>query len=67
MDEESLFDAALERSTTLVRRGFLEQACGNDIGLRRRMERLLSAHLKTLGVLDPSARPPDWGPSQERR
>ena len=65
MDEESLFDAALERSTTLVRRGFLEQACGNDIGLRRRMERLLSAHLKTLGVLDRSARPPDWVPSQE--
>jgi hypothetical protein len=58
MNEESLFVAALERPTAGERRAFLEEACAGDLALRRRVERLLAAHLKTLGILDePGGRP----------
>src|SRR6476469_9254172 len=43
MDEESLFDAALERSDPAERRAFLDASCGGDAVLRRRVERLLAA------------------------
>ncbi len=56
MNEESLFVAALEKPTA-ERRAFLEHACAGDMALRRRVERLLAAHLKTLGILDQPARP----------
>jgi serine/threonine protein kinase/tetratricopeptide (TPR) repeat protein len=60
MNEESLFVAALERPNAAERRAFLEEACAGDIALRRRVERLLAAHLKTLGILDEPGGPPGW-------
>ena len=60
MNEESLFVAALEKPTAAERQAFLEEACAGDVALRQRVERLLAAHLKTLGILDQPARPPGW-------
>src|SRR5262245_47727051 len=54
MKEESLFAAALEKSSTAERRAFLEQACGGDVALRERVERLLAADEHTRGVLERS-------------
>lgn len=39
--EQSLFEAALEIADPADRRAFLDQACGNDHALRKRMEQLL--------------------------
>src|SRR4051794_23198177 len=61
MNEESLFAAALERSTTTERRAFLDEACGGDLALREQGERLLAAHDQTRGVLDQAA----LGPGME--
>jgi eukaryotic-like serine/threonine-protein kinase len=58
MNEESLFAAALDKPTAAERQAFLEEACAGDVALRQRLERLLAAHLKTLGILDEPARPP---------
>ncbi len=41
---ESIFFAALGKKTTAERAGYLDQACGDDAELRRRVERLLEAH-----------------------
>jgi WD40 repeat protein/serine/threonine protein kinase len=41
---ESIFFAALERATPGERAAYLDEACGADAELRRRVERLLSAH-----------------------
>jgi tetratricopeptide (TPR) repeat protein len=60
MNEESLFVAALEKPTAFERHAFLDRACGGDIALRRRVERLLVAHVETLGILDQPAVPPGW-------
>jgi eukaryotic-like serine/threonine-protein kinase len=57
MNEESLFVAALEIGDPFARRAFLERACTGDVALRRRVEQLLSAHEKTLGILDQSEIP----------
>jgi serine/threonine protein kinase/tetratricopeptide (TPR) repeat protein len=65
MNEESLFVAALERPIAADRRAFLDQACQGDEALRRRIEHLLSAHLKTLGILDQSSRRPLWAEGPE--
>ena len=58
MIEESLFAAALERTSAGRRRAFLDEACAGDVALRERVERLLAAHEKTLGILDRPAGPP---------
>ena len=60
MNEESLFAAALEKRTASERRAFLEGACAGNDALRQRVERLLAAHMQTQGILEKSARPPDW-------
>ena len=60
MNEESLFEAALKMPTTAQRRAFLEQACANNVALRQRVEQLLAAHMKTVGILDQYAGPPGW-------
>ena len=57
MTEESLFAAALEMPNTDERGAFLAAACAGDVALRRRVERLLSAHEQTLGILDRSDGP----------
>jgi tetratricopeptide (TPR) repeat protein len=60
MNEESLFEAALKIPTTAERRAFLENACAGNVSLKRRVEQLLTAHMKTLGILDQPAGPPGW-------
>ena len=60
MNEESLFVAALEKPTASERQAFLAEACAGDVALRQRVQRLLAAHLETLGILDQPARPPEW-------
>ncbi len=52
MDEESLFVAALEKLTASERKAFLQKACAGDVALQQRVERLVAAHLETLGILD---------------
>ena len=59
MNEESLFVAALEQPTESERQAFLEGACAGNVALRQRVEQLLAAHLKTPGILDQPARPPE--------
>jgi eukaryotic-like serine/threonine-protein kinase len=66
MNEETLFAAALEKSTPSDRHAFLEKACAGDVALRRRLERLLAAHLETFGILDePAIRPISTGAAAE--
>jgi tetratricopeptide (TPR) repeat protein len=60
MNEESLFEAAVKMPTAAERRAFLEKACPENVALRRRVEQLLTAHMKTLGILDQPAGPPGW-------
>jgi tRNA A-37 threonylcarbamoyl transferase component Bud32 len=50
MSEREIFLAAIGRPGPAVRAAFLDQACGDDSDLRRRVEALLAAH-------EPSARP----------
>ena len=57
MDKELLFDAALEKPTTAERLAFLEEACGDDLALRRRLGLLLAAHDKSVGILDQPVSP----------
>ena len=42
MSEETIFVAALEKPTPAERAAYLEGACGDDEGLRRRVEALLA-------------------------
>src|SRR5262249_18061676 len=55
MNEEALFAAALEKSNPAERQAFLDEACGGDIGLRQRLERLLAADEQTAGILSRGA------------
>jgi serine/threonine protein kinase/WD40 repeat protein len=52
MIEESLFEAALERTSPNERQAFLDEACAGDLALRKRVERLLAAHEKPFRILD---------------
>src|SRR5262245_21498129 len=62
MTEESLFIAALERSTPAARRAFLEEACGADAALHQRLLHLLAAHDRAGGILEhDAAGPADTG------
>jgi serine/threonine protein kinase len=51
MNEESLFASALEKSGA-ERAAFLDQACGDDLTLRRRVERLLAADHRPASILE---------------
>jgi hypothetical protein len=44
--EREIFSAALERSTPGDRAAFLDEACGGDMNLRRRLEALLARHFE---------------------
>ena len=59
MGEETIFVAALEKSTPAERAAYLDGACGVDSELRRRVEALLRAHEQSGDLLDP----PDHLPS----
>src|SRR5687767_5989187 len=74
MNEESLFDAALERPAGAERQAFLDAACGGDLPLRDRVERLLAAderpravfgHVPTPADLLAAGLPPDTVPLAE--
>jgi tetratricopeptide (TPR) repeat protein/tRNA A-37 threonylcarbamoyl transferase component Bud32 len=52
MNEEALFDAARVMRSTAEREAFLDGACGGDAGLRKRVERLLAAHMRAGGILE---------------
>src|SRR4051812_4463436 len=52
--EQSLFIEALERHDPAERAAFLEEACGVNPALRRRIERLLQRHQETDSLLEPA-------------
>jgi WD40 repeat protein/serine/threonine protein kinase len=52
MNEESLFAAALERPIGAERQAFLDAACGDDLQMRGRVEKLLAADEHSSGILD---------------
>ncbi len=52
MNEESLFAAALEKQDAAQRQAFLQEACGDDLALRERLENLLAAHGHARGILE---------------
>src|SRR6516225_12205228 len=54
MNEETLFHEALQKPVA-ERAGFLAQACGGDVVLRRRVEILLEAHDNPDSHLDPNS------------
>jgi hypothetical protein len=67
MSEESLFAAALERTSSADQLAFLDRACAGDAALRERVARLLDAHERAFGILDrrvtPGGLPGDAPPS----
>ena len=44
MNEEAIFAEAIDKGTPKARATYLDQACGGDSGLRKRVEALLAAH-----------------------
>src|SRR5689334_3400664 len=60
MNEEALFAAALEKPTGAERQTYLDQVCGGDVRLRRRLELLLAAHQHTCGILERGPNDPSW-------
>src|SRR5262249_6141737 len=60
MDDESIFAAALGKAPGAQRCAFLDEACGGDHALRRRIERLLAPDRQAGGILE---RGPDAGPT----
>src|SRR5437867_3668028 len=52
MNEETLFAAALDKASAAERQAFLDEAFGTDAGLRQRLERLLAANEKAVGILE---------------
>lgn len=71
---EQLFDAALELTSSEERAAYLEQACGTDVVLRQRVEKLLRAHQTAGQFLSPDTPPvptglplgePDLPPSEQ--
>jgi serine/threonine protein kinase len=53
--EEALFAVALEKPSEAERQAFLDEACGGDLALRRRVERLLAADRHSRGILERGA------------
>src|SRR5690242_20512734 len=52
MTEETLFAAALQKSSAAERQAYLKEACGGDLRLRERVEQLLAADELSRGILD---------------
>ncbi|MDX2037151.1 MAG: serine/threonine-protein kinase [Isosphaeraceae bacterium] len=55
---ESIFFAALEQVSETDRSSYLDEACGNDSGLRRRAEQLLRAHARASDFMNEPASDP---------
>jgi serine/threonine protein kinase len=51
-DIKSIFAEAIEKETAKERAAFLDEACGNDAGLRAKVEKLLKAHNKAGDFLE---------------
>ena len=51
-DVESIFNAALERHKPEQRAAYLHSVCGDDAGLKTRVDALLNAHEAAGGFLD---------------
>src|SRR5262249_17405252 len=62
-DIDSLFGAALECTSAEARAAYLDQACGGDAELRRRVEKLLDAHRAAGSFLE--SLPPNPGATVE--
>jgi serine/threonine protein kinase len=56
MDERSIFHEALEKGTPEARAAFLNEVCTDDVKLRKRIQKLLSAHEDAGSFLE---RPPE--------
>jgi tetratricopeptide (TPR) repeat protein len=56
-DLKAIFTEALQRSPGPSRRAYLDEACGTDADLRRRVETLLAAHERADALLGPSDPP----------
>src|SRR5262245_12974879 len=54
MNEQSIFTAALELDPA-ERQRFLDEACGNDPGLRQRIEQLIASHEAAASFMDEPA------------
>jgi len=52
MNEESLFAAAIALPTDAEREAFLTKVCGPDVARRGRLQQLLSAHDRSVGLLE---------------
>src|SRR6516165_3320173 len=50
---ESIFAAAVEISSEMERRRFVEQACAGDTALQQRVEELVENHFRAGGFLEP--------------
>jgi serine/threonine-protein kinase len=57
-DEAAIFNAARRIEAPELRRGYLEQACGEDIALKARVERLLQVHEQEPRFLETPVSPP---------
>src|SRR5262245_10739277 len=55
MDEEAIFNAALELENADQRAVYLDEACAGHAGLRRKVEELLFAHVQAGSFLDQAA------------
>src|SRR5687767_4158169 len=55
MNERSIFITALERQSPSERDAFLDEACGLDVALRRRIEELLRSHVEAGTYLETPA------------
>jgi eukaryotic-like serine/threonine-protein kinase len=65
MDELAIFTRALDIERSQERVAFLEQACGTDAALRRRVEALLQSHQAAGSFLQGS--PPGTSPTVDQR
>jgi serine/threonine protein kinase/tetratricopeptide (TPR) repeat protein len=58
MNERDLFIAALKKTQAAARAAFLDEACGDDAGLRAQVEALLREHAQLGSFLETPAPPP---------
>src|SRR5262249_30449289 len=60
---DSIFCSAIEIESPDERQAFVEQACGEDVDLKKQVERLLPPHSHGRSILDaPAANPPSPPP-----
>ena len=53
MNEESIFNAALRKSSLVERRAYLAEACAGNAALQANLEALLQAHENPDSFLEP--------------